>query len=123
LGDNKLYEKLNVEKDADGAIIKRAYKKLSLKLHPDRNPHPKAEAAFQALNKANEVIRSPHSPFSFFLFWNIIWQCNVCVVIPGRLLIASTTTHPLIWPAHAAQNSGLLWSGLSAAHTHWFRRC
>lgn len=55
LGENKLYEKLNVEQNADEADIKRAYKKLSLKLHPDRNPHPQAEAAFQAVNKANEV--------------------------------------------------------------------
>lgn len=59
LGENKLYEKLGVPRDADEAALKKAYKKLSLKLHPDRNPHPKAEAAFQAVNKAHEVLPTP----------------------------------------------------------------
>mmetsp|Transcript_6680 Transcript_6680/g.19811 ORF Transcript_6680/g.19811 Transcript_6680/m.19811 type:complete len:396 (-) Transcript_6680:953-2140(-) len=56
LGEDNLYEKLGVARDADAVAIKKAFRKLSFKLHPDRNPHPKADAAFKAINKANEIL-------------------------------------------------------------------
>jgi DnaJ family protein B protein 4 len=53
------YETLGVSNDATDDQIKRAYRKLSLQYHPDRNPSPEAQAKFQAINEANEILCDP----------------------------------------------------------------
>lgn len=50
------YEILKVEKTASDGEIKKAYRKLAIKLHPDKNPHPKASEAFKIINRAFEVL-------------------------------------------------------------------
>ena len=51
------YALLNVERTADAATIKRAYRKLALELHPDRNPDdPTAEERFRTVSAAYEVL-------------------------------------------------------------------
>lgn len=51
------YKVLGLEKSATAADIKKAYRKLARKLHPDLNPNDKtAQQKFQQLNEANEVL-------------------------------------------------------------------
>ena len=51
------YEILSVDKNADGDEIKRAYRRLAMKHHPDRNPgDPEAEAKFKEAAEAYEVL-------------------------------------------------------------------
>ena len=46
------YDILGVEKTADETQIKRAYRKLAIKFHPDKNKAKSAEEAFKKLNQA-----------------------------------------------------------------------
>lgn len=51
------YEVLGVSRDASEADIKKAYRRLAMKHHPDRNPDdPKAEAAFKEAKEAYEIL-------------------------------------------------------------------
>src|SRR5262245_3255108 len=54
------YEILSVERTADGEEIKRSYRRLAMKYHPDRNPNdPEAEARFKECAEAYEVLSDP----------------------------------------------------------------
>jgi molecular chaperone DnaJ len=54
------YEVLGVSHDADGAALKRAYRKLALELHPDRNPgNSEAEARFKEASEAYQILSDP----------------------------------------------------------------
>ncbi len=54
------YEVLSVERTADGDEIKRSYRRLAMKYHPDRNPGDEAaEASFKECAEAYEVLSDP----------------------------------------------------------------
>ncbi|MBK8520146.1 MAG: J domain-containing protein [Chitinophagaceae bacterium] len=54
------YKILGIDKSASEEDIKKAYRKLARKLHPDLNPNDKAaHQKFQQINEANEVLSDP----------------------------------------------------------------
>jgi molecular chaperone DnaJ len=58
-GKRDYYEILGVSHDADATELKRAYRKLALELHPDRNPDKEAEARFKEASEAYQVLSDP----------------------------------------------------------------
>src|SRR5438045_9242141 len=54
------YKVLGVDKSASQEDIRKAYRKLARKHHPDLNPNDKeAHKKFQQINEANEVLSDP----------------------------------------------------------------
>src|SRR5688572_23719551 len=54
------YQLLGVPRDADAEQIKKAYRKLALQHHPDKNEgSPEAEERFKEITQAYEVLRDP----------------------------------------------------------------
>ncbi|VDN16481.1 unnamed protein product [Dibothriocephalus latus] len=55
------YTLLEVDRNADGEVIKKAYRRLALRWHPDKNPNNKEEAEhrFKLLGEAYEVLSDP----------------------------------------------------------------
>ena len=54
------YEMLGVARNADGATIKSAYRKLAMQHHPDRNPGcTESEGKFKAISEAYDCLKDP----------------------------------------------------------------
>ena len=63
------YEVLGLQKGATDEEIKKAYKKLARKYHPDLNPGDKtAEEKFKEINEANEVLSDPQKKARYVQF-------------------------------------------------------
>ena len=57
--DKDYYDVLGVQKSASQEEIKKAYRELALKYHPDRNKAPDAEEKFKEINEAYAVLSDP----------------------------------------------------------------
>mmetsp|Transcript_721 Transcript_721/g.1259 ORF Transcript_721/g.1259 Transcript_721/m.1259 type:complete len:469 (+) Transcript_721:37-1443(+) len=57
--DKDLYEVLGIPEDSDDATIKKVYRKLSIKYHPDKNPDEASKAKFAEIRDAYEILNDP----------------------------------------------------------------
>ncbi len=88
------YEVLGVQKGATDAEIKRAYRKVAKKYHPDTNPdNPEAEAKFKEATEAYEVLsdadkRARYDQFGHAAFEQAqIWV--ICLVTFSAIFLAA----------------------------------
>ncbi len=59
------YEVLGVDKSADEQTIKKAFKRLAMKYHPDRNHEEGAEEKFKEINEAYAVLSDPQKKAAY----------------------------------------------------------
>lgn len=72
------YEVLAVDKSAGEDEIKKAYRKLAMKYHPDRNPDDKeAEEKFKEINEAYEVLSDPDKKSKYDQFGHDAFDPNM----------------------------------------------
>jgi len=68
------YEVLGVSKTATAADIKRAYRKLALEWHPDRNKSPNSHEKFKEINEAYEVLSDSKKKETYDQFGHSAFQ-------------------------------------------------
>jgi len=73
--ETDFYETLGVSRDADGATIKSAYRRLAMEYHPDRNQGCKEnEAKFKAVSAAYDCLKDPQKRAAYDRFGHAAFQ-------------------------------------------------
>jgi len=78
------YEVLGVNRDAEAEEIKKAYRKLALKYHPDKNPGDKsAEEKFKELGEAYEALSDPQNRAAYDRYGHAAFDPRARAGAPG----------------------------------------
>ena len=72
--NNDYYQILGVTKSSSDDEVKRAYRKLALQYHPDRNKTKEAEAKFKEVTKAYEVLSDPQKKQAYDQFGHAAFE-------------------------------------------------
>ncbi|MEK6542323.1 MAG: molecular chaperone DnaJ [Pseudomonadota bacterium] len=73
--DIDYYELLEVERTADDATIKIAYRKLAMRFHPDKNPGcDESENKFKSISEAYDVLKDPQKRAAYDRFGKAAFQ-------------------------------------------------
>ena len=71
------YKTLGINKTASEGDIKKAYRKLAMKYHPDKNPGDKnAEDVFKKISEAYEVLSDPQKKEQYDMFGSVSTSAN-----------------------------------------------
>lgn len=65
------YQLLEIERSADEAAVKAAYRRLARAYHPDQNPDPDAPERFKAILEAYQVLRDPQARVAYDRFGHV----------------------------------------------------
>jgi molecular chaperone DnaJ len=68
VSERDYYEVLGVERGADDAAIKRAFRKLAQQWHPDVNTDPAAQEKFKEVNEAYQILSDPQRRQAYDMF-------------------------------------------------------
>jgi curved DNA-binding protein len=75
MSPNDYYQTIGVASDASPEDIKKAYRKLALETHPDRNPNdPRAEERFKRISEAYGVLVDPHKRAQYDQYRKVGYQ-------------------------------------------------
>src|SRR6201995_5873299 len=87
------YETLEVERGADGTVLKSAYRKLAMRFHPDRNPGDHtAEVRFKEINEAYDVLKDDQKRAAYDRFGHAAFENGMGGRGPSGFDFASSFT-------------------------------
>ena len=110
------YEVLGIEKSASDKEIKKAYRRMAMKYHPDRNPGDKdAEESFKEVNEAFEVLSDDQKKAAYDQYGHAGVDPNmggmggagvlvVAILVIFSVMFLATSSVPVVVAAAAPPN-------------------